>query len=342
VNTSTSMTGHKGNRLGFFRGLGQSSGILMVFLILFVGLSIFVPYFFTPVNMVGLALSVSMVGMVACTMLFCLASGDFDLSIESVVAFSGVLAAVLINKTGSVFVGIAGGIIAGGIVGLVNGVIIAKVGINALITTLGTMQIVRGLGYIVSGGRAVGIYDPAFYVLGTGRFLGIPIPIWITVTCFVVFGFLLNRTVYGRNTLAIGGNREAARLAGVPVAKTKIMIFTIQGLIAGFAGVVLASRMTSGQPATSQGFAMDVISACVLGGVSLAGGVGTMTGTIVGVFIMGTVQNAMNLLNIPTFYQYVVRGIILLAAVIFDRIRVQRSSRVLHVERGQMKPGEAA
>lgn len=317
----TGIAGRRGAKEGFLGRLWESSGILMVFIILFVVLSIFVPYFFTPVNMVGLALSVSMVGMVACTMLFCLASGDFDLSIESVVAFSGVLAAVVINDTGSVLFGIASGIIAGGIVGLINGLVIAKLGINALITTLATMQIVRGLGYIVSGGRAVGIYDPAFFVLGTGRILGLPVPIWITVISFAFFGFLLNKTVYGRNTLAIGGNREAARLAGVPVAKTKIMIFTIQGLMAGFAGVVLASRMTSGQPATSVGFAMDVISACVLGGVSLAGGIGTMTGTIVGVFIMGTVQNAMNLLNIPTFYQYVVRGAILLAAVIFDQVR---------------------
>jgi L-arabinose transport system permease protein len=324
ADAGTSVTSEKGFKEGVLRGLWERSGILLVFIILFVVLSIFVPYFFTPVNMVGLALSVSMVGMVACTMLFCLASGDFDLSIESVVAFSGVLAAVVINDTGSVLFGIVSGVLAGGIVGLINGLIIAQIGINALITTLATMQIVRGLGYIVSGGRAVGIYDPAFFVLGTGRLLGLPVPIWITVVCFASFGFLLNRTVYGRNTLAIGGNREAARLAGIPVERTKIMIFAIQGLMAGLAGVVLASRMTSGQPATSVGFAMDVISACVLGGVSLSGGIGTMTGTIVGVFIMGTVQNAMNLLNIPTFYQYVVRGSILLAAVIFDQIRRRR------------------
>lgn len=321
ADAGTVKAGQDGLKEGILRGIWEKSGILLVFIILFVVLSIFVPYFFTPVNMVGLALSVSMVGMVACTMLFCLASGDFDLSIESVVAFSGVLAAVVINDTGSVLFGILSGVLAGGIVGLVNGLIIAKIGINALITTLATMQIVRGLAYIVSGGRAVGIYDPAFYVLGTGQFLGLPVPIWITIVCFATFGFLLNKTVYGRNTLAIGGNREAARLAGIPVQRTKIMIFAIQGLMAGLAGVVLASRMTSGQPATSVGFAMDVISACVLGGVSLSGGVGTMTGTIVGVFIMGTVQNAMNLLNIPTFYQYVVRGAILLAAVIFDQVR---------------------
>jgi L-arabinose transport system permease protein len=183
------------------------------------------------------------------------------------------------------------------------------------------MQIVRGLGFIVSDGKAVGINASSFFVLGTGKLIGIPLPICITAVCFVAFGFLLNRTTFGRNTLAIGGNREAARLAGVGVRKIKILIFALQGLMAGLAGVVLASRMTSGQPNTSLGFSLDVISACVLGGVSLSGGVGTITGVLVGVLIMGTVQNAMNLLNVPSFYQYVARGAILLAAVLFDRLK---------------------
>jgi len=302
-------------------GLWQNSGMLAIFVVLFAVLSLTVPFFFTWQNMVGLALSVSLVGMVACAMLFCLASGDFDLSVEAVVAFSGVLAAVVIGATGSVALGIAAGILAGGVVGLVNGVVIAKFGINALITTLATMQIVRGLGLVVSGGSAVGITKTAFFALGNDSMLGVPYPVWITLVCFAVFGVLLSKTTYGRNTLAIGGNREAARLAGIPVAKVRITIFAVQGLMAGFAGVILASRMTSGQPNTSAGFSLDVISACVLGGVSLTGGVGSMLGVVVGVLIMGTVQNAMTLLNIPTFYQYIARGIILLAAVLLDRLK---------------------
>lgn len=297
----------------------------MIFILLFVVLSLFVPFFFTWVNMVGLALSVATVGMIACTMLFCLASGDFDLSVESIVAFTGVLVAVVINLTGSVMIGILAGLLAAGSAGLINGFIIAKLKINALITTLATMQIMRGLGFIVSGGTAVGIKAPGFFLLGSGNVLGIPIPVWITIMCFIIFGFLLNRTTYGRNTLAIGGNREAALLAGIPVDRIKIIIFTTQGLMAGLAGIVLASRMTSGQPNSSVGLSLDVISACVLGGVSLSGGVGTVLGTIVGVLIMGTVQNAMNLLNIPTFYQYVARGGILLLAVLFDQLKYRRN-----------------
>ena len=300
--------------------------MIVIFLLLMLWLGLYVPNFFSWVNMRGLALAVSMVGMVACTMLFCLASGDFDLSVESIVAFAGVLAAVVINATSNVPLGILAGIAAGGAVGLVNGFVIAKLRINALITTLATMQIVRGLAFIVSKGQAVGISNEGFFALGLGSFLNVPNPVWITLGCFVVFGVLLTWTTFGRNTLAIGGNREAARLSGVPVERIKIVIFAAQGLMAGFAGVVLASRITSGQPNTSSGFALDVISACVLGGVSLSGGVGTIQGVIIGVLIMGTVQNAMNLLNVATFYQYVARGLILLAAVLFDQFRRRRTA----------------
>lgn len=298
--------------------------MVFVFIALLILCSVFVRDFFSPVNLVGLALSVSMVGMVACTMLFCLASGDFDLSIEAVIAFSGVLAAVVISSTGSIAVGIAAGILAGGVVGLVNGFVIARLRINALITTLATMQIVRGLGFLVSDGKAVGVTQSGFFVLGNSAPLGVPTPVWITGVCFVVFGVLLHRTAFGRATLAIGGNKEAARLAGVPVSRVKIIIFTVQGLMAGFAGVILASRMTSGQPNTSVGFSLDVISACVLGGVSLSGGIGSMLGAVVGVLIMGTVQNAMNLMSIPTFYQYIARGAILLLAVLLDQLKQRR------------------
>ena len=306
------------------RAFWDSAGMLIVFMALFLGLSLFLENFFSWPNLVGLALAVSMVGMVSCTMLFCLASGDFDLSIESIVAFSGVFAAVVVNETTSVGLGIAGGIAVGGLVGLVNGLVIARLRVNALITTLATMQIVHGLSFIVSGGTAVGVANENFFLLGMSSILGVPVPVWITAGCFVFFGVLLNKTAFGRHTLAIGGNRESARLAGIAVERTKVIIFAMQGLVAGFAGVILASRMASGQPNTSVGFSLDVISACVLGGVSLSGGIGTITGTIVGVLIMGTVQNAMNLANIPPFYQYVVRGAILLAAVTFDQLKQRR------------------
>ena len=314
------------SRAGFSpAALLSKTGMLLVFAVLFIICSTTVGNFFSFANMQGLMLSVSLMGMVACTMLFCLAAGDFDLSVGSVVACAGVLSAVVTNATGSVILGVLAGVCIGGLSGLANGYVIAKLKINALITTLATMQIVRGLGYIVSDGKAVGVTKENFFILGTSSVIGIPTPVIITIVCFVVFGILLEKTAFGRNTLAVGGNMEAARLSGIPVERLKITIFLLQGLMCGFAGVVLASRMTSGQPMTSMGFELEVISACVLGGVSMSGGIGTITAVIAGVLIMGTVQNAMNLLNVPTFYQHVARGVILLGAVLFDKFKQMKS-----------------
>ncbi len=295
--------------------------LILLYIIIFTFLSLTVDYFFSVDNLIGLALAVSQIGMVACTMMFCLASRDFDLSVGSVVAFSGVLCAVVISATGSITLGVIASLFAGGTIGTINGVVIAKLKVNALITTLASMEIVRGLGYITSNGQAVGIPNEKFFALGNEVFLLVPIPVWITVICFIGFGVLLNKTVYGRNTLAIGGNPEASRLAGVNVDRTRIFIFMAQGLIAGLAGIILSSRLTSGQPTAAQGFELNVISACVLGGVSLSGGVGRISGVVVGVLIMGTVENVMNLLNVDAFYQYLARGTILLAAVLIDQLK---------------------
>ena len=301
--------------------LWQRAGMLLVLLVLYALCALCVPHFAGWANTEGLLLSVATVGMVSCTMLLCLASGNFDLSVGSVVACSGVVAAVAMQRSGSVLLGVLAALLAGALVGFVNGFVVARLAINPLITTLATMQIVRGLAYIASDGKAVAIAHEEFFALGNAYWIGLPVPVWITGLFFLVFGVLLERTVFGRDTLAIGGNEEAARLAGIPVVRTKIAIFVLQGVVAAFAGIVLAARMTSGQPMGSQGLELEVISACVLGGVSLTGGVGSMGAVIAGVLIMGIVQNAMNLLNVDSFWQYVARGMILLGAVLFDRLR---------------------
>lgn len=300
--------------------LGEQ-GLVVIFLLAFAVVALTVPNFLTERNMLGLLQSVVTIGIVACTMMFCLASRDFDLSVGSTVAFTGMIAVMASNATGSIFLGLLAALAGGFIVGLFNGVVIAKFRINALITTLATMQIVRGLALISSDGRAVGINDPSFYQLALSKFLSIPTPIWVMGLLFVIFGFVLNRMVFGKNTLAIGGNPEASRLAGVNVDSMRIWIFALQGLVCGIAGILLASRITSGQPNAATGLELSVISACVLGGVSLAGGRAAMLGVIVGVLIMGIAENVMNLLNIQAFYQYVVRGCILLIAVLLDNLR---------------------
>ena len=309
------------------RTLLDTSGMIAIFLLLFIALAVLIPDFLTGRNMVGLLLSVTLIGSLAATMMLVLALGEVDLSVASTVAFAGVVAATVTTSTGSVFIGVIGGIVAGGAVGAFNGLVIAKFGINSLIATLAAMEFVRGLAYITSGGDAVMITVPGFFDLGSASFLGLTLPVWTMLACFVIFGVILNMTAFGRNVLATGGNSEAAALAGVNVRRLKIIVFGLQGVVAGVVGVLLASRMGLGDPNTSMGLELAVISACVLGGVALSGGVATITGVVVGVLIMGCVQNAMGLLNVPTFYQYLVRGGILLLAVMFDRWKQTRRQR---------------
>ena len=295
----------------------------LTYALLFVVLSLTVENFFSAANIVGLMLSVAQIGMVACTMMLCLASRDFDLSVGSTIAFSGVLGAIILEHTQSIGLAVGGGLLAGALIGAGNGVLIAYLRVNALIATLATMLMVRGLAFIVSGGQAVGIADDAFISFGDTRIAGLPVPVLVTAACFLVFGVLLNHTVFGRNTLAIGGNPEAARLAGVKVERLRVWIFLLQGLVTAMAGLILASRITSGQPNSAQGFELDVISACVLGGVSLHGGKAKIFGVLVGVLIMGTVEDVMNLMDVDAFYQYLMRGLILLAAVLLDQLKTR-------------------
>jgi len=312
-------------RANLFRQIWDSAGMLVMFVVLFATCSVSIDHFFTARNQENTLLAITTVGIIGCTMLFCMAAGDFDLSVGSVVALSGVVAALVLRETHSPILGVLAGVAAGGVIGLINGIIIAQIGINALIATLATMQIARGLALICCDGKSVGISDQRFTALGTASLGGIEFPIWIMLGGFVFFGLLLHKTVFGRNTLAIGGNREAAKLAGISVTGTKIIIFMVQGLVAGFAGVILTAQLSVGDPNAGLGLELKVISACVLGGVSLTGGVGTIMAVIVGTLIMGTVQDAMDLKNIPSFYQYVISGSILLAAVLLDRLKQARA-----------------
>jgi L-arabinose transport system permease protein len=295
--------------------------MLFVFVLIFILCVALIPNFFTWINMKVLGLSVSVVGMVACGMVFCLVIADLDLSVGAVVACAGVVTAWVLQKTDSMALGMAGGLACGAFFGLMNGLFVAVMKNNALIVTLATQQVARGAAYTLCGGIPIGILNENFYLLGDSDLFGVPTPILLMGVCFVIFGFLLSHTVFGRNSLAIGGNLEAARLAGIDVVKTKIVIFTLTGLVAAFAGIVLTSRLTSGQPMNAMGLELSAISACVLGGVALTGGVGRMPTVIAGVLILGTVENAMNLLNVNTFTQYIVRGLILLAAINLDQYK---------------------
>ncbi len=299
------------------------SGMILVFILVVIGSYIIAPQFMSKENMISLGLQVSSIGIVACTMLFCLAAGDFDLSVGSSFALGGMVGVLIGNATGSLFLGVIGAVAAGSVVGLVNGVVVAKFKINALITTLATMQIVRGLTNILGHGTPLTASKPGFDFLGNQSYFSLPLPILLMVMFFIAFGVLLNKTVFGRNTLAIGGNKDAALLAGIKVDRTKIAIFILSGMAASFAGVVAASRLIVASNNAGDKLELQAISACVLGGVSLSGGIGTMSGTVVGVLIMGIVDNVMRLKCVDAFYQMVVTGAILLLAVLFDRLKLK-------------------
>lgn len=306
------------------RAGADPSGLALVLVLLLIGLSLTVPDFLTIRNISGLALAITLIGTIAPSMTLVLALGEVDLSVASIVAFSGVVASIATTASNSVLLGVASGVIAGGVVGVLNGLVVARLGINSLIATLASMEIVRGLAYIASHGDAVIILQERFFRIGSSSLLGVTVPVWIMLATFLLCAVVLNLTVLGRNILAIGGNAEAARLAGVPVRSIKTLVFALQGVVAGLAGVILAARLSLGDPKTSVGLELGVIAACVLGGASLTGGIATIGGVAIGVLIMGCVQNAMGLLNVPTFYQYLVRGTILLLAVLFDRWKQAR------------------
>ncbi len=297
--------------------------MFLVFVVVVVAAFLIAPQFMSKDNMVSLGLQVSSIGVVSCTMLFCLAAGDFDLSVGSTFALGGMVGVTIGNSTGSLFFGVLAAIATGIVVGVINGIVVAKFKINALITTLATMQIVRGLTNILGHGTPQTAAKPGFDFLGNQAYLSIPLPIWIMILFFIAFGILLNRTVFGRNTLAIGGNKEAALLAGIQVDRTKIAIFALSGMAAAFSGIVAASRLVVASNNAGDKLELQAISACVLGGVSLSGGIGTMSGTVVGVLIMGIVENVMRLKNIDAFYQLVVTGTILLLAVLFDKAKLK-------------------
>jgi L-arabinose transport system permease protein len=333
----------------------EQGGMMVVLIGLVTFFSFTVDNFFGWKNLDALLQSVFVVGIISCTMLFCLASGNFDLSVGTIVPCAGVVTALvmerlaglpapqgqdpvpLVGPIAATIIGIASGLLVGGTVGLVNGLVVAKAKINPLITTLATMQIVKGLSYKICQGNPVPISNDAFNAIGRTAFpkfvdidgftlFQITLPVWICIACFLLFGFLLQWTTFGRNTLAIGGNEEAARLAGIKVDRAKIVIFAIQGVAAALAGILLAARSKSGQPKGPESLELQVISACVLGGVSLTGGVGKMSFVVAGVFIMGVVSNAMTLKHMEYYDQYIVSGGILLAAVLFDRYKPRRKS----------------
>ncbi len=244
--------------------------------------------------------------------------GISNLSVGSTIALVGTFAALGLSFGIPFILVIPLSIMAALVLGLVNGSLTALAGIPSFIVTVATMGIFRGIAYIVTDGTPIMIKNEAFLALGNGEFLYIPIPIWILLVLLIVNHFILSKTTFGRKIYITGGNKEAAIYSGINVSALKIKVFMITAVMAGISGMILASRLYSGQPNAALSYELDAIAAAVLGGTSLNGGYGTVIGTMIGALTIGVINNGMNLMNVPYFYQMVVKGLVILIAVYVD------------------------
>ena len=301
------------------RNLLHRFGLLFVILLVGLGLTLTTETFLSVANLTNVARQVSINGILAVGVTFVLLTAGVDLSLGSVVALSGVACATFAHPGDHpVFVPIAVGLLTGAACGLVNGVLVTRGGVAPFIVTLGMMTIARGLALIVSGGRPVANMSNELTALA-GDFLGIPIPVLFFAGVALAAWFFLRHFRLGRHIYAVGGNEHAARAAGVPVERVKLFAYGLCGLLTGLAGVVLAARITTGQPNAGQAYELDAIAAVVIGGTSLAGGVGTITGTLLGVLLIGVINNGLDLLGVSSYYQAVIKGVIIVGAVWLDR-----------------------
>ena len=296
-------------------------GLVVALAVVFLALSILSPYFLTGSNLINVAKALVIVGIAAAGETIVIISGGFDLSIGSTMAAAGMLAAYLLESGLGVSIAFSCAIILGVGIGATNGVLIAYLRINPLIATLATLAIIRGLAFVISDGREIVITDPTWLNLGTGSMWGIPYIVMVLVAIYLLFLLILPRTTFGRYVYAIGSNIRAARLAGISTKRWLLIIYIVCGATAALAGLMLAARTGNARPAAAMGFELDVITAVILGGASLKGGRGTLLGTAIGLVLLFMINNGLTLAQVPSFWQQVVKGMILLAAVLYDEIR---------------------
>ncbi|CAN5897877.1 sugar ABC transporter permease [soil metagenome] len=280
-------------------------------------------FFLTLTNASNIARTLAVVGITSIGMTLVLITGGVDISVGSVAALSGVLASLFWLEFGiplALSTGLA--LLGGTLVGLVNGLIITVLKINPLITTLATFSIVRGLAFVISEGQTNLLSDPAFNFLGRGSVVGIPFSLLVMLLLYLFFGFMLRSTPFGRNLYAIGGSPEKSRLAGIDVNRHLLIVYPLCSFLAALAGILIASQLAASAPRAATGLEFTVITAVVLGGTSLAGGKGTLIGTLVGVIILRVLDNGLVLMGVSSFYQEVARGVVLLVAVSFDQVRL--------------------
>jgi ribose transport system permease protein len=296
-------------------------GLFVALIILSVGLALVSPYFLTVNNLINVFLQASINLIVAVGMTFVITSGGIDLSVGSIVAVAGMVMADLLAQKSGLPIAVSMALLVGTACGFVNGFLITRLRLPPFIVTLGMMSILRGIALIFNEGRPIyGLPQQQVRVI-SGDIGIIPIPVLIALAVALFFHFVLRNTKIGEYTTAIGGNEEATRLSGINVRRYKVIVYSLSGLLCGLAGLVLTARLSAAEPIAGIGFELDAIAATVMGGTSLAGGEGTVIGTIMGALIMSILRNGLNLLNIQAYYQQVAIGFVIILAVSIDRLR---------------------
>lgn len=307
-----------------YRSFMNRYGLMVIIIAFAIVMCFLQPSFRTSANLLNVLKQVSMNGMIALGMAFVIMTGGIDLSVGSTVAFSTLVAGSVLtinpeNPTFAVYAVIAA-LAAGVLCGAFNGVCIAYLKIPPFIVTMGTMTMFRGMGYLYCDGQPYVLKSAAYKKIGQGTIggLSIPIPAIMLLVAIVIFYFILNWTKFGRNVLATGGNENAAVTAGINVKKIKIIVYTMCGLMAALGGIILGSRINSGNPSLGSGYELDAISAVVIGGASMSGGICTTLGTVLGILTLGLINNSLNMLGVSSYFQMVFQGIIIIVAVALD------------------------
>ncbi|HRN18221.1 MAG: ribose ABC transporter permease [Trueperaceae bacterium] len=308
-----------------WRDLLARFGLFLAFIVMVIVLSLISDRFLTTSNVLNVLRQISVNAIIAFGMTVVIIGAGIDLSVGSMLALVGVIAAMLVTTTNiPVVIVLLIALAVGGGLGLLNGLIVGYAGVAPFIVTLAGLTIFRGMTLVLTDGRPISGLPPLFSKLGYGTFLGIPMPVWIMLAVLLLSYVLLRHTPIGRAVYAVGGNPEAARLSGIPVRRILTFTYVYSGLTVAVAAMVLTGRLNSAQPTAGQSFELDAIAAVVVGGTSLFGGRGSVWGTLVGALIIGVINNGMNLLNVSGFYQQIVKGGVILAALLIDRVLSQR------------------
>ncbi|MDX5475025.1 MAG: ribose ABC transporter permease [Bacillaceae bacterium] len=292
--------------------------VFIIFLVLLIIASFVSDAFFTVTNLLNVLRQVSIVAIIAVGMTLVIITAGIDLSVGSVLAFTGAVAAGVITAGLPVPLAIIICLLVGLVMGSINGLIVAKGKVPAFIATLAVMVIARGFTLVYTQGNPIVITDAGYRFIGSGRILGIPFPVILMLAIFAIMYWVLKHTTFGRNIYAVGGNEEAARLAGINVDRVKIGVYALTGFFASVSALIYTSRLMSAQPNAGSMMELDAIAAVIIGGTRLTGGKGGVTGTLIGALIMGVLDNVLNLANVSPFYQDIAKGLVILAAVLID------------------------